>query len=71
MNWAHEVDIWMAGCLFFDLLTDNTLFEDLPETEKWSESWHVAQMVGLLGEPPADFLVEGAHSELYFDNSGS
>lgn len=70
MDWGHEIDIWMVGCMFFDLLKGELLFDSPPGTEEWSETWHVAQIVALLGEPPVEVVQEGMLGKTYFSEGG-
>lgn len=63
--------IQMAGCMFVDLLTDDNLFDSPPqEPEEWSKSWHLAQIVALLGPPPVEMVRESELAKKYFEADG-
>lgn len=53
--------------MFLDLLTDGHLFGEPPGSDEWSDSWHLAQMVGLLGQPPPDFCGRSELAGQHFD----
>eukprot|EP00634_Sargassococcus_sp_CCMP2135_P010816 CAMPEP_0198657120 /NCGR_PEP_ID=MMETSP1467-20131203/11310_1 /TAXON_ID=1462469 /ORGANISM="unid. sp., Strain CCMP2135" /LENGTH=556 /DNA_ID=CAMNT_0044393213 /DNA_START=243 /DNA_END=1910 /DNA_ORIENTATION=- len=69
--WPFEAaaDIWSVGCLVFELLTGETLFD--PQSPKPGELYtkdesHIAQAIELLGELPTDLVRQGAVSEVWF-----
>jgi serine/threonine-protein kinase SRPK3 len=62
-------DVWSAGCLVFELLTGETLFD--PQSPCAGEAFskdesHLAQAVELLGPVPSDLVARGAHVRDWF-----
>jgi len=70
-HWDKSADLWSAGCMFFELLTGDFLFD--PSTgENWSRNEdHLALMIELLGDvPPKDYALSGKYSRDFFTNAG-
>ncbi|KAL4244619.1 protein kinase superfamily protein [Abortiporus biennis] len=73
-GWDVKVDIFNFGCLVYEFITDDRLFNpgdgneesglDMPQT-------HLAQMVCLLGDFPQYLLTKGAYTDRYFDAEGN
>mmetsp|Transcript_3445 Transcript_3445/g.10151 ORF Transcript_3445/g.10151 Transcript_3445/m.10151 type:complete len:173 (+) Transcript_3445:967-1485(+) len=62
-------DVWSAGCLIFELLTGETLFD--PQSPRAGEAFskdesHLAQAVELLGPIPPDLVARGARVSDWF-----
>lgn len=55
--WTYSFDIWSFGLLMWNLLEDINLF-DRPagEDDEHDAHIHLAQMVGLLGDPPEELI---------------
>eukprot|EP01062_Namystynia_karyoxenos_P076326 TRINITY_DN7473_c0_g1_i3.p1 TRINITY_DN7473_c0_g1~~TRINITY_DN7473_c0_g1_i3.p1 ORF type:complete len:825 (+),score=145.80 TRINITY_DN7473_c0_g1_i3:66-2540(+) len=78
VSWAHRVtpavDIWSAGCLCFEMLTSDYLFEvgigGNGDVELHPELW--AAWISALGLPPAVYRQPGwyQHADVYFDEYG-
>ena len=69
--WPFEpaADIWSVGCLVFELLTGETLFD--PQSPSPGEMFskdesHLAQAVELLGNIPVDLINRGRHAQDWF-----
>ena len=71
MRWGYPVDVWQAGCMFYEILTNKPLFTAPAEADEWSTTFHLAQMVALLGPPPADFVSRSESCKTYFNDDGS
>jgi serine/threonine-protein kinase SRPK3 len=54
----------------WDLYGNGHLFKARNKDGKFSASHHVAEMVGLLGMPPAEFLERSDHTRKFFDEQG-
>ena len=70
MRWGYPVDVWQAACMFYNLCTNEQLFDVPDGTEEWSVTSHLAQMVGLMGPPPAEFIKRSEDCKQYFDDEG-
>lgn len=72
MRYGPPVDIWQAACVLYEMLALRRLFE-LPANVKDEEftALLLAQMVGLIGQPPADFVARSDMCRDYFHEDGS
>lgn len=65
-NWGASSDIWSLGCLIFELLTGDFLF-DPTESEKFTKNDdHLAQIIELLGPIPKSVINNGKYGDEYF-----
>ncbi|KAJ5707344.1 hypothetical protein N7488_007145 [Penicillium malachiteum] len=74
-DWTYPIDIWSFGITVRDFLFDHTPRKDYVGDEcqcqhHYDADKQVAEMVRLLGPPPADFLKPGSKALDYFDPSG-
>ncbi|KAI1459204.1 kinase domain protein [Annulohypoxylon moriforme] len=71
IEWSYPIDIWNVGAMIWDLLQDRHLFhgED-PDGKGYSTRAHLAEVIGLLGPPPADLVQRGARSSEFFTSDG-
>ncbi|KAF3492325.1 protein kinase domain-containing protein [Arthroderma uncinatum] len=71
MKWNEKVDIWNVGVLIWDLLESRHMFDgDNPEGNQ-SNAHLLAEMIALLGPPPAGYLKRSKESWRYWDESGT
>lgn len=65
-----SADMWSLGCIVFELLTGDLMFD--PHSGKtWNrEEDHLALIMELLGDFPRVMLAEGKHSTEFFTRSG-
>jgi non-specific serine/threonine protein kinase len=68
----HKVDIWSFGCLFYEFLTGNVLFQvsgltDIPQEE--NDDDHLLQMIDILGQPPPEIYAKWSRRTRYFDDN--
>ncbi|EME41198.1 hypothetical protein DOTSEDRAFT_73580 [Dothistroma septosporum NZE10] len=70
--WSHEVDIWNAGCMVWDLFEGGHLFTGHdPEVHRYRSRGHLAEMIALLGPPPLELLAKGSASTNFFTEQGT
>lgn len=63
-------DIWSLGCMVFELLTGDLLFDPAAGDGYERDEDHLAQMQELLGPIPPDFAVSGSRSAEFFGRDG-
>ena len=54
----------------WDLFQPERLFSAKGSDGQYSESHHLAQLVGILGDPPPEFLAASKKSSKYWDQNG-
>ncbi|KAK0111633.1 hypothetical protein ONS95_001978 [Cadophora gregata] len=71
-GWSYPVDIWNLGALIWDMFEGRHLFyaQD-PDGEGYSTRAHLAEIIALLGYPPADLLERGKRSPKFFGKDGA
>ena len=65
-----SADIWSLGCIVFELLTGDLLFDPRAGTRWDREEDHLAMMIELLGYFPASVYRSGKRCSQYFTSSG-
>ncbi|EGE01731.1 CMGC/CLK protein kinase [Trichophyton equinum CBS 127.97] len=70
MEWDSKVDIWSMGTMIWDLAESNHLFF-AKKDRVLNDEQHLAEMVSLMGPPPAQFLSRSQKSNEYWDSQGS
>ncbi|KAJ3514707.1 hypothetical protein NLJ89_g2229 [Agrocybe chaxingu] len=73
MPWDEKVDIWSIGMMIWDMFYGHNLFDYRGIEGEPSKTYHLAQMVALLGPPPKDFLQRSTTDALceWFDEEGN
>ncbi|KAI9733436.1 MAG: hypothetical protein M1834_003520 [Cirrosporium novae-zelandiae] len=69
MSWDAKVDIWAVGVMTWDFLEGGHLF--FAKKGILDDEHHLAEMVALLGPPPAEFLKRSKKCQQYWDNHGN
>ncbi|KAJ3434818.1 hypothetical protein M0812_01939 [Anaeramoeba flamelloides] len=67
-NWSS--DIWSLGCMIFELLTGDVLFDPQKSQLYGKDEDHLALIIELFGKIPPDILQTGHHSRKLLDKKG-
>lgn len=66
-NWGALADVWSVGCLLFELMTGDYLFDPQEGLTFTKDEDHLAQIIELLGEFPTEqYLSECGLASVYF-----
>jgi len=65
-----KVDIWAAGCVFYELLTGRILFDPEKDKHRDRDSYHLYHINRHLGNFPMGFLKKTKYWKKYFDKNG-
>ncbi|ESW98342.1 hypothetical protein KL918_003912 [Ogataea parapolymorpha] len=65
-NWGCSSDIWSVGCLLFELLTGDYLFDPTEGPTFSKNDDHLAQIIELVGPISRHVLEEGYNTKRYF-----
>jgi serine/threonine protein kinase len=68
--WDEKVDIWNLGVLLWTLLEGQNLFYGRDLEGQLNNYHHLAEMVALLGPPPANVVAAGELGLKYFEADG-
>ncbi|KAF9464001.1 kinase-like domain-containing protein [Collybia nuda] len=69
-----SADLWSLGCILYELLTGESLFDPYFQTHDLGlspDESHLIQIIELLGELPQDVLSAGEYSERWFNQDGT
>ncbi|KAK4146125.1 kinase domain-containing protein [Dichotomopilus funicola] len=69
--WSYPADIWNVGAMTWDVFQCRHLFygQD-PSGRGYMTRAHLAEIIGLLGPPPADLIKRGVRSKEFFSEDG-
>ncbi|PLN81850.1 protein kinase-like protein [Aspergillus taichungensis] len=68
LKWTSKVDIWNVGALIWDLFEDHHLLDGRGPDGFHSDAHLLAEMIAMLGPPPAAFLHKSSYSLKYWDS---
>ncbi|KAJ3166124.1 serine/threonine protein kinase, CMGC group [Geranomyces variabilis] len=66
----RSADIWSVGCMVFELLTGDYLFDPQAGSRYTKDDDHVAQIIELLGDFPKALALSGKYSSELFNRKG-
>eukprot|EP00526_Cylindrotheca_closterium_P002460 CAMPEP_0113651034 /NCGR_PEP_ID=MMETSP0017_2-20120614/27189_1 /TAXON_ID=2856 /ORGANISM="Cylindrotheca closterium" /LENGTH=939 /DNA_ID=CAMNT_0000563651 /DNA_START=238 /DNA_END=3057 /DNA_ORIENTATION=+ /assembly_acc=CAM_ASM_000147 len=66
-----SADIWSLGCMTFELLTGDLLFDPRAGEDYDRDEDHLAMFQELLGKMPKKLALEGKYSKQFFDKKGN
>jgi len=66
-----SADIWSLGCITFELLTGDLLFDPRASEEYDRDEDHLAMFQELLGKIPKKLALSGKYSKKFFDRKGN
>ncbi|KAE9402707.1 kinase-like protein [Gymnopus androsaceus JB14] len=69
-----SADIWTLGCVFYELITGESLFDPVFQTVELGltpEESHLIQIIELLGQFPRDTVKAGKNGRKWFQEDGS
>ncbi|KAJ3212725.1 serine/threonine protein kinase, CMGC group [Dinochytrium kinnereticum] len=69
-KYDRSADMWSVGCMTFELLTGDYLFDPQPGSRYTKDDDHVAQIVELLGHFPKSVALSGKYSSEIFNRRG-
>ncbi|KAK3116860.1 hypothetical protein LTR53_002354 [Teratosphaeriaceae sp. CCFEE 6253] len=70
MPWSYPIDLWGFAMTLWDLFEPKRLFSPHGEDGRYSEGHHLAQMISIMGPPPAEFLRRSEKSLRFWDEEG-
>lgn len=71
-SWGASADVWLIGCLIFELITGDFLFDPHDGANFSKDEDHMAQIIELLGEfPLAKYLSDCSKASALFDTPRS
>ncbi|KAI8084990.1 kinase-like domain-containing protein [Halteromyces radiatus] len=70
MPWNDRADIWSLGCLVFELLTGDYLFDPKSDSKYGKDDDHLAKIIELTRVVPRTLTIGGDYSREFFNQKG-
>ncbi|ORZ13076.1 kinase-like domain-containing protein [Absidia repens] len=71
MVWNDRADIWSLGCLVYELLTGDYLFDPRIDSKYGKDEDHLAKIIELMRVLPRSLTFGGDYSREFFNNKGA
>ncbi|KAJ3495876.1 hypothetical protein NLG97_g3067 [Lecanicillium saksenae] len=71
--WSYPIDIWNVGAMIWDVFEGGHPFHGhntSPGKGYYTTKAHLAEIIGLLGPPPVDFMQRGNRTSEFFSETG-
>lgn len=65
---SYPVDIWEIGCMFYELVTGQILFDPIKDSKHTRDYYHLCLINDTCGEFPKEFLRKTEHYKEFFDS---
>ena len=69
-NYDYKVDIWSLGCVIFEILTGDILFNPQKNRETNRDRNHIKLIFEIIGEIPKNMIKESERSKVFFKRNG-
>ena len=69
-NYNYKVDMWSLGCVIFELLTGNILFDPKKTRESNRDRNHIKLIYEIIGELPKNMIKESERNKVFFKRNG-
>lgn len=69
-SYDTAIDVWSLGCVVFELLTGDLLFDPHSGKNYTKDDDHLAQIMELLGRLPRELVTQGKYSSDYLTRAG-
>ncbi|GLB17633.1 hypothetical protein AtubIFM61612_007513 [Aspergillus tubingensis] len=70
MNWDSKVDVWSIALMAWDIVCSKTLFDGRNSDGVFDDRVHLAEMIAIMGPPPADFIKRSKVGSVFWDEEG-
>lgn len=69
-DFSEKCDIWSVGCMLYELLTGEVLFDPIKERRLCTDRVHIYQMIQLFGKIPDDLINKCRRKVEFFKQNG-
>ena len=69
-NFSNKVDIWAVGCVLYELVTGEFLFDPKKDRNNSRDYYHLSEIIDLLGNFEIETLKSTKKWKTYFNKSG-
>jgi serine/threonine-protein kinase SRPK3 len=69
-KYDEKVDIWSIGCLFYELLTGDILFNPKKKKNLSRDRSHIVEIIKSLGKIPNEIIKNSKKKKVFFKNNG-
>ncbi|KAI9215971.1 kinase-like domain-containing protein, partial [Blastocladiella britannica] len=69
-TWGPMADMWSMGCMLFELITTDYMFDPQPGERFTKDDDHIAQIIELVGPFPRQLTLQGKYATELFTRKG-